>query len=76
MSGGSFVGTPTFTYGKTPFGAYGGTALNPDTIDVFVELVKEENGVEMYYDGVEGAYREYEVIEETIKVRFWFDQTL
>ena len=37
MIGGSFVGIPGFTYGRTPFGAYGGTALNPDVMDIFVE---------------------------------------
>ena len=76
MAGGSLVGTPVFTLGRTPFGVFGGTALNPDSVDVFVELVKEEEGVQMHYDGAEGIYKEFEIIEETIKVRFWFDQTL
>ena len=70
MAGGSLVGTPVFTYGRSPFGAFGGTALNPDAIDVFSELINDED---MYYDGLEERFREYEVIEETIKVRFWPD---
>ena len=76
MAGGSLVGTPVFTLGRTPFAVFGGTALNPDSVDVFVELVKEEGGVQMHYDGVEEVYKEFEIVEETIKVRFWFDQTL
>ena len=71
--GGSYVGCPTFTYGRTPFGAYGGTALNPDVMDVFVEDVKERDGKEVFLDAEDQTYKEFEIKEETIKVRFGRD---
>ena len=76
IMGGSFVGIPAFTYGRTPFSAYGGTALNPDVMDMFVEDVKEVDGREVFYDAQDQTYKEFEVIEETIKVRFGRDVTI
>jgi len=37
LVGGSLVGTPSYTYGRSPHGAFGVTALNPDVTDLFVE---------------------------------------
>ena len=68
--GGALVGMPAFYYARTPFASYGATALNPDVMDVFVEDVKEVDGREMYFDAKEQAYKDFEVYEDVIKVRF------
>jgi len=39
MAGASFVGTPAFSYARTEYAAFGCTAINPDTIDVFSETI-------------------------------------
>ena len=44
MLGGSIVGMPFFTYARSPFGAIGATALNPDMADMFVEDVRTVDG--------------------------------
>ena len=72
MLGGSIVGMPFFTYARTPFGAIGATALNPDITDVFVEDVKGDQ----YLDAADQQYRDFEVTEEIIKVRFGSDVVL
>jgi len=46
MMGGAFVGAPMFGYARTPYGAFGTTAINPDVQDVFVEDVKDVDGRE------------------------------
>ena len=63
---------PFFTYARTPFGAIGATALNPDITDVFVEDVKGDQ----YLDAADQQYRDFEVTEEIIKVRFGSDVVL
>ena len=73
ISGGSYVGIPDFTYKRGPFGTYGATALNPDVMDLFVEDVKEVNGREVFLDAKDQNYKDFEVSEETIKVRFGSD---
>jgi acyl-homoserine lactone acylase PvdQ len=42
VSGASIVGSPAYTYGRTPYLAFGVTALNPDVIDLYTETI--ENG--------------------------------
>ena len=76
ISGGTYVGMPAFIYARTPFASYGSTAINPDVMDLFVEDVKQVDGREMYYDAKDKTYKDYEVREETIKVRFGSDVTL
>jgi len=68
--GASFVGTPAYSYARGKYGAYGVTALNPDVMDLYVETVEENKYL---YDG---EWHEIEEYEETIKVRFWWDETL
>lgn len=46
--GGSVVGIPMFSYGRSSGYAWGPTALNPDNTDLFVERI--ENG-KYYFDG-------------------------
>ena len=76
MLGGSFVGLPHFMYARSPHGAFGATSLNPDVMDIFIDDVKEIEGREVYYDAKDQTYKEFEVIEETIKVRFGRDVKL
>ena len=59
--GGNFIGMPIFVYGRTPFATYGCTALNPDTMDIFVEDVKEIDGSEMFFDAESQTYKEFQV---------------
>ena len=75
-AGGTFVGIPTFIYARTPFASYGPTALNPDVMDVFVETVGEKDGRGWYFDAKDNTYKDYEIVEETIKVRFGSDVKL
>ena len=76
MAGGCYVGTPGFLYARTPFASYGATAIPSDNMDIFVEDVKDVDGREMYYDAKENKYKDFEVSEEKIKVRFSSDVTL
>jgi penicillin amidase len=48
VSGASLVGSPSFTYGRTPYLAFGVTALNPDITDLYVETLKDD---QYLYDG-------------------------
>ena len=41
IAGGSLVGTPSVSYGRTKFLAFGLTALNPDVIDLYQETIKD-----------------------------------
>jgi len=70
IMGASVVGSPTITYGRTKFMAFGVTALNPDVIDMYTETIKD--GKYLY----EGEWHALEEYEETIKVRFGFDVTI
>lgn len=72
LIGGTLLGVPQFTYGRTPFASWGVTALYPDNMDLYVEDVDGET----YFDAVTGKYEPFETIEETIKVRLGFDVTL
>jgi penicillin amidase len=40
LTGASVVGTPMFSHGRTPHMAWGVTALNPDSTDMFVEYTR------------------------------------
>jgi acyl-homoserine lactone acylase PvdQ len=42
ITGGSLVGSPAFTFGRTPYVSWGTTAVNPDVIDLYVETIKDE----------------------------------
>jgi acyl-homoserine lactone acylase PvdQ len=39
--GGSVVGIPLFTYGRSSAYAWGPTALNPDNTDLYVEKIND-----------------------------------
>ena len=59
--GGSNIGMPVFTIGRSPYVSYGVTALNPDVMDIFVEDIKQVDGKEMYFDAKEQNYKEFEI---------------
>jgi len=42
LTGGTLVGTPAFTHARSPLGAMGVTALNPDVTDLFVEYLRAD----------------------------------
>lgn len=71
LIGGTFIGLPMFLYGRSPFAAWGITALNPDVMDLFVEEINEKDGT--YFDAKTGKYEPFEIYEDTIKVRFGSD---
>jgi len=48
IAGGSNIGLPVFSYGRSRHLAWGATALNPDNSDLFVEKVE---GDKFLYDG-------------------------
>ena len=52
LIGGSLVGLPSITYGRSPFASWGVTGLIPDVMDLFIEDVKEEQG--LYFDALTG----------------------
>jgi penicillin amidase len=64
MAGASFVGTPAFSYARTEYAAFGCTAINPDTIDLFSETIKD--GKYLY----DNEWHEVTTYDEVIKVRF------
>lgn len=68
IAGHSIVGIPLFTHIKTPFVAGGMTALNPDTMDLFLEEVKDDT-----YLASAGTWEQVGVLHEVIKVRFGSD---
>ena len=65
--GGSTVGLPIFSYGRSNHLAFGGTALNPDNTDLYVEQIE---GDKYLFDG---EWHDLTKIKETIKVRFSSD---
>ena len=71
LIGGTIIGLPAFLYGRSPFAAWGVTALNPDVIDLFVEDINEKD--DTYFDAQTGKYEPFIVYEDTIKVRFGSD---
>jgi len=64
VMGASFVGTPSFTYGRTHYGAWGCTSINPDVQDLYEETLKDNKYL---YDG---QWHDLEVTRELIPVRF------
>ena len=64
IAGGSLVGSPTYTFGRTPHLSWGTTAVNPDVVDLYVETIKDDKYL------YEGEWRNLETREEVIKVRF------
>ena len=76
MIGGSVPGLIFFTHMRSPFASFGVTASNPDVMDIFVESVKEKDGRQMFLDASDQTYKEFEITEETIKVRLGSDVTI
>ena len=68
------IGVPQFMYARTPYASWGVTALYPDVMDLFVEDVEEESGT--YFDAVTQKQEPFEILEETIRVRFGSDVKL
>jgi acyl-homoserine lactone acylase PvdQ len=54
-------------YGRSAYGAFGCTAINPDVLDLFSETIKDG---QYFYDG---TWHGLEMQEEIIKVRFGFE---
>jgi acyl-homoserine lactone acylase PvdQ len=67
ITGGSLVGSPAFTFGRTPYVSWGTTAVNPDVTDLYSETIKDDKYL------YEGEWRDLDIREETIKVRFGDD---
>lgn len=38
--GASLIGSPIMTHGRSPFVAWGVTAINPDVTDIYVEFIR------------------------------------
>ena len=47
MVGGSMMGMPVFSYGRTKYFTWGATAVNPDNSDLFVEKI---SGDKYFYE--------------------------
>lgn len=62
--GGSTVGLPIFSYGRSKHFTWGATALNPDNSDLYVEQV---DGEKYFFDG---EWHPFRVEKEVIKIRF------
>lgn len=73
LIGASLVGLPVISFGRSPFASWGTSALYPDVMDLFIEDVAEDG---RYLDAVSGKYEPFDIISETIKVRFDSDITL
>lgn len=71
LVGATLLGVPQFLHGRTPFASWGGTALYPDNMDLYVEDVTDET----FFDAVTGKWEPFKTVEETIKVRLGFDVT-
>lgn len=69
IAGGSNIGLPVFSYGRTKYLSWGATALNPDNSDLFVEKIENDK---FFYDN---EWHPLKKINETIKVRFGQDIT-
>jgi penicillin G amidase len=67
LAGGTNMGVPVFSYGRSKHLTWGVTALNPDNSDLFVEKIEGDN---FFYDGQWHPLRK---LNETIKVRFGSD---
>lgn len=65
--GGSVIGLPVFSYGRSKYYAWGATALNPDIQDLFVERIE---GDKYEFDG---EWHQLRTINETFKVRMGQD---
>jgi penicillin G amidase len=42
MAGASLVGAPSMTHGRTPYVAWGCTAINPDVTDLYIEQIADD----------------------------------
>lgn len=68
LAGGSLVATPSFTYGRTKYAAWGCTALNPDVMDLYIEELNDAKSKYAIKNGTDWA--EVETKVEQINVRF------
>ena len=66
--GQSVVGTPSFSYFRTPFASFGITSLCPDIMDIFAEVVSEDGS--QYFDPIDGEFKDFTIVKEVIKTRF------
>ena len=62
----SFPGIPGFVLGHGDHVAWGMTAAGFDSMDFFVENLNPDNDSQYWY---EGAWRDFEIVEETIHTR-------
>ncbi len=69
--GGSVVGIPLFTYGRSQSYAWGPTAVNPDNSDLFVEKISDD-GKQYFFNG---TWKNLKIEKEIFKVRFGSDVT-
>ena len=67
--GTAMVGTSAISHGRSPYAAWGVTALNPDVVDIFVESLDSEGN----YRASEDQWSPIETYTEIIKVRFGSD---
>lgn len=64
--GATVVGTSMFSHGRSPYVAWGVTAINPDVSDVYIEELKERN----QYRTTKDKWADLKIVKDTIKVRF------
>ena len=69
--GASLIGCPMMTHGRSPFMAWGVTAINPDVTDLYVEFIRVDK-----YLATDKQWLPLESRQETIKVRFAEDYNL
>ena len=70
--GGSVIGIPLFTYGRSQSYAWGPTAANPDNSDLFVEKISDDGKKYFFND----TWHDLRVEKEVFKVRFGSDVTI
>ncbi len=71
--GAGFPGLPVIPYGHNGYCGWTATSLCPDTQDLYVETFESGESTRYLY---EGEWREAEVVEEDVKVRFGRDRRL
>jgi acyl-homoserine lactone acylase PvdQ len=55
-----------FSHGRSPYVAWGVTAINPDVSDVYIEELREGN----QYRTTKDKWADLKIVKDTIKVRF------
>ncbi len=63
VTGVTFPGMPGIVLGHNEYAAWGATNVGADVLDIFVEQLNPSNSSQYMYNG---AYRDFEIVDETI----------